>query len=337
MKKKGHHNFRHLNPLPVLDKSGYKLNNSGLVVAKKHCYSIIKDVSVGGDAPKDLIRLYEYGCGRKSNFKAWPIYIAKLGHKWYPGESITEQLISDIGKWLGFLLADSKLCILGGQLRFLSKYFLIRDKEQLYHGANLYAGYLNDEQFVDEVELAQQTQSFFTVNFTKEALSHFFEDTKEELFAKFMEMLFFDALVGNNDRHMYNWGVIRDLFGVKNAKYSPIYDSARGLLWNYTEKKIYNIINSGQKEKSIKSYCNASRPKIGIEGKSRINHFDLIQAHKEYFKTLDVAKNSLKSSALDGVLANIEKNYKTLLSENRRSLIKDILRYRQEVIRKILI
>ncbi|WP_127137597.1 HipA domain-containing protein [Flagellimonas oceanensis] len=330
-------NFIHLKPLPILGKSGYQHGMSGLLVAKKHSYSVIKDVAVGGDAPKDLIRLYEYGCGRKTNFNGWPIYIAKLGHKWYPCESITEQLISDIGRWLGFLLADSKLCVLGGQIRFLSKYFLSRNKEQLYHGANLYAGYLNDEQFVDEVELAQQTQSFFTVNFTKETLSHFFEDTKEELFARFMEMLFFDALVGNNDRHMYNWGVIRDLFGIKNAKYAPIYDSARGLLWNYTEKKIDNILNSGQTKLSIESYCNASRPKIGVEGKSKINHFTLIEVHKEYFKTLDLVKNSLKPEVLDQVLENIDKNYKTLLSNNRRLLIKDILRYRVEVIRNTLI
>ena|SRR5690606_4060317 len=206
---------------------------SGILVAKRNNYSIIKDVSVGGDAPKDLIRLYEYGFGRKSNFKDWPIYIAKLGHKWYPCESITEQLISDIGSGLGFQLAESKLCVLGTQIRFLSKYFLSRNNEQLYHGANLYAGFLNDEKFVDEVEIAQQTQSFFTVKFTKETLNHFFKDTKEELFAKFMEMLYFDALVGNNDRHMYNWGIIRDIFGEKNAKFAPIYDSARGLLWKY--------------------------------------------------------------------------------------------------------
>ena len=62
-----------------------------------------------------------------------------------------------------------------------------------------------------------------------------------------------------------------------------------------------------------------------------------MNSSKEYFKTLDLVKNSLKPEVLDQVLENIDKNYKTLLSNNRRLLIKDILRYRVEVIRNTLI
>lgn len=58
-------------------------------------YRIIKGLSVGGDAPKELLRIYEYERGtiRAGNPKNWPIYIAKTGQKWYPYESITEYIV----------------------------------------------------------------------------------------------------------------------------------------------------------------------------------------------------------------------------------------------------
>jgi hypothetical protein len=147
-------NFKQVTKLPILKYSGFNPKFENIEVVKKHNYTVIKGVSITGDAPKDIIRLYNYGEALKRNPSKWPIYIAKLGHKYYPLESITEQLISDIGNWFGFELADSKICYIGGQIRFLSKYFIKKSTDELYHGADLYAGYLlNDKDFVDQVEL----------------------------------------------------------------------------------------------------------------------------------------------------------------------------------------
>jgi len=86
-----------------------------------------------GEAPKSFIRVYDYQKGsiqRKSNSASWPLYIAKTGHKWYPLESITEHLIARIGTVLGLNMAHSRLVNAGGQVRFLSKYFLNPEKGQ---------------------------------------------------------------------------------------------------------------------------------------------------------------------------------------------------------------
>jgi hypothetical protein len=238
MNRKINLNFKHASKLPILRYSGFTPKFSEIETAKKHNYFVVKDVSVTGDAPKDIIQYYEFGNSLKTKRKKWPIFIAKLGHKYYPMESITEQLISDLGKWFGFNLADSKICNIGGQIRFLSRYFLKEHTDELYHGADMYAGYLNDKQFVDDIELQKMTQTFFTISFTRDVLNHFFKDSFNDIFKSFMLMLFFDALIGNNDRHMYNWGIIRDVYGEKRAEFSPIYDSARGLLWNKTEQQI---------------------------------------------------------------------------------------------------
>jgi hypothetical protein len=329
--------FKHVSKLPILKTSGFKPKLGDIETAKKHQYCVIKGVSVTGDAPKDIIRYYGYGQSFKRNIKSWPIYIAKLGHKYYPLESITEQLISDIGKWYGFKLADSKLCFIGGQIRFLSKYFLKEHTDELYHGADMYAGYLNDKQFVDDIELQRMTQAFFTIKFTRDVLNHFFKDSFNDLFKAFMLMLFFDALIGNNDRHMYNWGIIRDVYGINLAEFSPIYDSARGLLWNETEGKIETILNTkNRRGQFVKAYCDKSKPKIGIENKENVNHFELISSHDTYFKNTQFIQDLFNKNMIEGVIDNLNKNYKMLISDNRRSLISDILRYRYEKLKNLV-
>ncbi|MBN4085244.1 HipA domain-containing protein [Flavobacteriaceae bacterium AH-315-B10] len=337
MTKKKNRTFKHVSKLPVLKYSGFSPRFDKIEVAKKHNYCVIKGVSVTGDAPKDIIRYYNYGSGFKRKPKSWPIYIAKLGHKYYPLESITEQLISDIGKWFDFNLAESKICSIGGQIRFLSKYFIEVHTDELHHGADMYAGYLHDKQFVDDIELQRMTQSFFTISFTKDVLTYFFKDSFNEIYESFMLMLFFDALIGNNDRHMYNWGVIRDIYGEKVAKFSPIYDSARGLLWNEKESKIFDVLNTkNRKEEFVEIYCNKSKPKIGIENKENVNHFDLIKSYNSYYINNVFIQKLFKENRIETVIENFNTNYNTLISNERRSLITDILKYRFKKLKKIV-
>ena len=334
-KKRWLKGFKHISPLPTLEHSGFFSKRRNIEIAKKHTYTIIKDIAITGDAPKDIIRLYEYGKASKNKYKKWPIYIAKLGHKYYPLESVTEQLMTDIGISYGFQMAKSKLCLLGGQIRFLSLYFIDHKGEELYHGADMYAGYLNDKPFIDEIEEKKETQSFFTIKFTKEVLEHTFGKESQTIFISFMKMLFFDALVGNNDRHMYNWGVARSIFGERETCFSPIYDSARGLLWNEKEDKLHTIISDSTRcNNFIKKYSISSRPKIGVENEVKINHFALVKKYKEIFCTDKVVIELFENDLIRNIEEMINLKYKELLSEKRRFLIIEILKYRYFELKK---
>ena len=63
-------------------------------------YSIqtVDFLSMTGDAPKDFITDSEYRPGHRTRQQRSESYIAKVGSKFYPNESITEQLITEIGK-----------------------------------------------------------------------------------------------------------------------------------------------------------------------------------------------------------------------------------------------
>jgi hypothetical protein len=74
--------------------SGYSINIQRYIpTIKRRNYFIVRDKSVGGDAPKEFIKLYEFYAPHNAKKRNWTPYIAKFGHKWYPNESITEHLI----------------------------------------------------------------------------------------------------------------------------------------------------------------------------------------------------------------------------------------------------
>lgn len=322
----------------VLNYSGWIRNLDGRVpYLRKGKVKVEKDFNITGDAPKLFIREYQYGEAVKRNPKKWPAYIAKVGHKWYPNESITEQLFTDLGKLYGLRIANSKLALASGQLRFLSKYFLKKD-ERLMHGAEIYAAYLHDDiEFVQEIEDSKLSTDFFTVDFTLKSLRHSFPGNADELFGQLLKMLAFDAITGNNDRHFYNWGVIIDVKNSRNPRFAPIYDTARGLFWNYHEDKIDELSSDvRKKQKHLRKYSANSRPKIGIEGRNKTNHFECIEQIYERFPDYADSISDVLETA-NGVNEGelIEDVYRSLLSPRRRDLISDCLHYRKKALLEI--
>ena len=317
----------------ILDYSCWRRNLDGLVPYLRNGQVVVeKEFNMTGDAPKLFIREYQYGDALKRNPKKWPAYIAKVGHKWYPNESITEQLFTDLGKLYGVNIADSKLALASGQLRFLSRYFL-REDERLMHGAEIYAAYLHDDiEFVEEIENNKLSSDFFTVDFTLKALKHSFPKYHEELFCKLLEMLTFDAITGNNDRHFYNWGIVIDVHNVKNPNFAPIYDTARGLFWNYTEDKIRRVTeHQNMIDVQIENYGKKSKPKIGIENRNNLNHFQCIEEIYSRFTSYTKCVTKVIHSALQADERElIDDKFRLLLSEPRRKLILDCLHYREQ-------
>jgi len=324
-----------LEKVPVKEHSGFEPKiGKTIPTIKNHQYFVIDDYSISGDAPKDFIRVYEYGKARKIYRKKWSLYIAKVGHKWYPNESITEYLLNRIGEILGFNIAPSKLVCIGGQIRFLSEYFLGKDQE-LVHGAEIYSGYLNDPDFVEEVEQKGYSKDFFTIQFTHEAISKTFPVQKDQIFNQFIQMIVFDALVGNNDRHYYNWGVIRHLMKKHQPYFSPIYDTARGLFWNRAEEKIVSLQND---ENWLNSYIRKSKPKTGWENEINFNHFDVVKliAQSSYDIDWNEIKNLLNSNKFADCLQKVNTEFEGILSQERINIINYCLQQRYKLLSEII-
>lgn len=304
-------------------------------ILKKRNYIVDKTVSVGGDAPKEFIKVYEYGRVKRQKQGKWIAYIAKFGHKWHPIESITEHLMNSIGVVLGLNMAHSKLAVISNQLFFLSEYFLDTKHFELVHGVDIYAGYVYDKQMVEEIEEKALAREFFTFQFAQQAITTMFPNQADELIADFVKLLFFDAIVGNNDRHFYNWAILRHIENKKSPIFAPIFDTARGLFWNENEQKIEDRLNHPkQLEERIAKYANGSMPKTGWEGEKNLNHFQLVQKIYESdtrFKT--ILDDLTKQEQENNVIELIDSQFNLLLSEQRKTLIKSCIKYRFQILR----
>lgn len=315
-----------------------------VLVLKRNNYYVDDSVTIDGDAPKKFIGVYDYAqlnSKHKVNPKNWIRYIAKTGHKWYPVESITELLLNRLGIIFGLQMADSRLAMVGGQLRFLSRYFLNPLKEELVHGADILAGFLNEDSpaFVEEVDKQKLTREWFTLQFVESAISNMFLYRKDEIMHELSKLIIFDALVGNNDRHFFNWGVIRSLEGSFQPYFSPIYDTARGLFWNYSETKLADIVEVNKTvDRHIRRYCRDSRPKIGWENEKNLNHFRLFEKiyTNEYYISIDEIRLLLDLSVLENMLMEVRQNFHSLMSVNRITMICKCLEYRFNELRNIL-
>lgn len=285
------------------------------------------DQTVAGDAPKDFLRIYQHGDGRRNSMHNWPSWIAKVGHKYYPNESVTEHLLTRLGQILELKVADSQLMWFQGQLRFLSKYFLNANNESLVHGAEIFAGFLEDKDFVEEVERQDESRNFFTFQFVEQALRSRFPGQWETLLKDFTRLLAFDAIVGNNDRHFYNWGVIVDVAGRRIPEFSPIFDTARALYWNSTEKHLKEIAGDrNRRQKHKEKYVRTCYPKTGWDGLITPNHFQLIREIAAGYPKLRMVLSGMQvNKIVPGVRQLFADEFKRLISPIRAEFILECL------------
>lgn len=119
----------------------------------------------------------------------------------YPTEFWSEIAASKIGQMLGFNLLDYDIGFDKNdeqQIGCLSKSMVEHTENKLSEGVDFLRGF-------DSSYNPKKDETRYTVEFIKEALTYF---ELSEFLPNFIEMLIFDAIVGNSDRHQENWGFI---------------------------------------------------------------------------------------------------------------------------------
>lgn len=300
---------------------------------KNYNLQTVDFLTISGDAPKDFIADKEYRPGHRSRRNPQDKSIAKVGSKYYPIESIIEQFITRIGQCFGLCIADSKLRMVDGQVRFLSKYFL-RAGEQLTHGAEIYEYSIGKENYAELSEQKQEAE-YFTFQMTCEAIRVLIPDDEKKIVAGYVEMLTFDAIIGHNDRHPYNWGVIVPLHKNKKPRFAPVFDTARALFWNIPERRVVVMLTN---KASFESYVQKCQPPIGWDNKKDVDFFTLISL---IWKEFPIYRKHIEKFLDDGKLKEIGDvlgdEFSDLLSEERRELIKRCLHLRQGKLREAIL
>jgi hypothetical protein len=110
----------------------------------------------------------------------------------------------------------------------------------------------------------------------------------EDLLQSFSDMIIFDVLIGNMDRHHENWGICEDqkykqqlLFDKKQLvdlrSFTPLFDHGSSLMFELSDQDVFNMLND---ESRLTRYVESAKfgYLLGIDGK-KSNPFDLLRDH----------------------------------------------------------
>ncbi|MBQ4601991.1 MAG: protein kinase [Clostridia bacterium] len=233
-------------------------------------------------------------------------------------EHISEHLAYRIGETIGVLTAKVDIGTYKGRIGSMS-YFVCKENEFLKEGIWFISAKFpqyNIEEMKDE-----ESGKYY-------CLEHLFSAASNLLSNKIhIEMMLFDYLIGNSDRHQSNWAV---LIGAKiekglsiNIRQCPLYDNGSSLCCYVNNQELPYLL--GNDEKRFNALVDSkSKSRIRIDGskKSLPSHREMIEyLFKNYSVSKEIANdflNRLSPEIIDSLLAEYPE---TVLSDKKKSLI----------------
>lgn len=150
-------------------------------------------------------------------------------------------------------------------------------------------------------------------------------------------MLFFDALIGNTDRHQDNWELLWNQEKARHVRMSPVFDNGTSLGYEILESKIDDFYQSDK----MKSYIRKGRHHLRwqLKDERRCQHLDLLHRLTIKFPNLnDQVKEKLAlfhSDQLRSVMDNCRKYSVPIpLTQKRADFICHLVTSRYDAIKQ---
>ncbi|MFA7445603.1 MAG: hypothetical protein WCY89_06610, partial [Flavobacteriaceae bacterium] len=219
--------------------------------------------------------------------ETFDLYYFKEPKEKYPWEFWNEIIAYEIGKKLGFNILKYEPAVLDGVGGCLSKSMTEGFTQELIHGQQVLL------RIYPEFETKKGTDHTFQL--VEDFFNSMDEPEHKSILNNFIEMLIFDAVIGNRDRHQQNWAIIREIkvtkpttkpskyfwskkeFNIplitRTARFSPLFDNGNCLAYNIIEEKLDNLTNDndnlekylfGDKAVSHLKWFGASMPHIDL-------------------------------------------------------------------------
>lgn len=336
-----------LRAIPVLPAGGWRLLST-------------REVPLVGAVPKDYLA---YGVAKRARVDRGeqdPLLLASSGFIAKKGrfsaaarECVTEEIISKIGALLPVKMARSWLVRVpaggptsgakrgaGDDVRFLSRDFVDRDRYELRHGVELAAAYFDTtaEDVASTFGLGDKgkERDFYTVDNMLEILSAVYPDVQNRsgpsrLETGLAKMVAFDAFVGAPDRHAMNWGVLAPLeSGGQAPRFAPLFDTARGLFGDHSDADLLTKSARSGRKRFLERYAERSRPILGIDGTSRVSHFELVAwiARERRERLLPGIREVLGAVRLADIEFMLQRRFRRIITQVRIGFIMELLEVR---------
>lgn len=206
----------------------------------------------------------------------------------YVYEFWSEVIASEIGELLGFEILKYNVAVNDqNTLGCLSRLMIDTNKEQLDEG----------HKWIKRYHLAYDTEDrdSYTFQIIDKTLTGLFPN--EKFTEKLISTIILDCIIGNEDRHQENWGIIisnkiskyswnpfskKNPVPKSNYRFAPIYDSGSSLGRELREEKVNQMVSDSIQ---LNAYIDRGQSEIHWDGEhGKQKHFKLIEkiADTEY-------------------------------------------------------
>ena len=258
----------------------------------------------------------------------------------YKTEYWSEIIAYAIGKYLGFNILEYNLAEKNERFGCISENMVDTESEQLIEGYSILSSCNPAYDPNDKNMRHMYTFSFVCEALKKYGYSRFIPD--------FIEILIFDAIIGNSDRHQGNWGFIhkRDVSSNENSKslksvlkslrkrkkedvskdrISPIYDSGCCLGREFSDEVLAQKLKEPE---SFDSFIRGSKAELRCDDtpKKKVTHFELLKyimdSDQSYKTIIENKINEICGIFDDKQLKNIIENIEAEIPEKVKSRCK---------------
>lgn len=220
----------------------------------------------------------------------------------YKYEFWSEIIASEIGESLGLDILHYDVAWKDDRLGCLSKSMIIPLKEELQEGYKWLTGFDTTYDINDK--------DAYTFQIIERLLTSRFKD--EEFIRNIIEIIVFDSIIGNEDRHQENWSIIvtnklvdkTTLFRKKKSvvetlyTFAPIYDSGSSMGRELNDDKVAQMLKD---QVQLEAYIRRGQSEIHWEGeRGKQKHLDLISK---------IANYGYKEMVVE-IIGKIRSNYK---------------------------
>lgn len=277
---------------------------------------------------KDVSDWEHIGYGGKSTLQKEELkspeglkYIIKYPRKFEVGvswEDITELIAAKVGSILGLEMMKVEIVTRNDERGCLLRNFVDDLQAKMHEEGGVLL-----ESLADGYNELQESDSR-NINLIEEGFNMLTQfDYWGTIKDSFIDMLLFDILIGNQDRHPYNWQI---LYFDSGYRFSPIYDNGASLGFRFEDEQLLeNVTNIAKLDKYIRD----TRVKAGMFERKKVKATDLIQYIQVNFP--DELQNSV-SKLIDFDTKQYQEFVQSLdlLSKAQKDWLQLVIPYRRE-------
>lgn len=246
-------------------------------------------------------------------------------------EHVSEWLASQIGKILSVPCAEVELGTYRGRVGSLS--ILITDKQNEHLELNEGVAFIKEVYPQYDAKAMMDTDSG-----TYYCLEQILQSTREYLPIQFwIEVLLFDFMIGNTDRHQSNWALLKD----ENGQYRqcPLYDNGSSLCSYIEEEQLERLFSKDAGPmRSLTDTKSRSRIRIDGSVKKEPTHKEVVRYILNRYprSAVPTARNfldRLSQEQIDELLSELPDR---IFSVDRKRLVSYYLKEKKRILTHLL-